>query len=145
MHIREVIEVAASPERSWAYVSDFSTAAEWDPGIVSSRKTSDGPVGFGSTFDVVAEFRGKQQPFVYRIADFVEGRRIVLEGEGEKARSVDTITFHPLDGGGTQIVYEADLTLKGFNRVAEPFLGGTVKEMGEKALAGLKAKLDAPA
>ena len=143
MVVRGVIEVAAPPERSWAYVSDFTTAAEWDPGIVSSRRTSGAPAQVGSTYEVVAEFRGKHQTFSYRVTEVVEGRRLVLVGEGAKARSTDTITFEPA-GGGTRIAYEADLTLKGLYRVAEPFLGGTFRELARQALAGLESRLDTP-
>lgn len=141
MVVREVIEVSRPLAEAFAYVADFETAAEWDPGIVESRRTSGGPVGIGTTYAVVAEFRGKRQDFRYRVTEYVEGRRLVLEGEGEKARSVDTIVFEPA-GSGTRITYEADFSLKGVYRLAEPFLGATFRALAAKALAGLHAKLD---
>lgn len=144
MQFREVIEVARPVSEAFAYVADFTTAAEWDPGIVESRRVGDGPTELGSRFEVVALFRGKRVPFTYEVTALDEGRRIVLSGEGGRATSVDEITFEPA-GTGTRITYEADLRLKGVFRVAEPFLGGTTAEMGRKALAGLKAALDEPA
>jgi hypothetical protein len=122
-------------------VADFETAADWDPGILESRRTSEGPVGVGTTYDVVAEFRGKHQLFRYRVTEYVDGERLVLDGEGDKARSVDTIVFAATPGG-TRITYEADFRLKGVYRLAEPFLGGTFRKLAAKALGGLKAKLD---
>ena len=140
MVVTEVIEVPRSLAESFAYVADFTTVAEWDPGIHSSRKVSgDGAVG--SIYEVEAEFRGKTMPFTYTVTAFEQDRRIVLDGVGEKATSLDTIAFAPTATGGTQITYSADFKLKGVLRVAEPFLGGTFKTLAKKALAGLAAKL----
>ena len=140
MVVTEVIEVPRSVAESFAYVADFTTVAEWDPGIHSSRKVSgDGAVG--SVYEVEAEFRGKTMPFTYTVTAFEQDRRIVLDGVGEKATSLDTIAFAPTATGGTQITYSADFKLKGVLRVAKPFLGGTFKTLAKKALAGLAVKL----
>ena len=140
MVVTEVIEVPRSLAESFAYVADFTTVAEWDPGIHSSRKVSgDGAVG--SIYEVEAEFRGKTMPFTYTVTAFEQDRRIVLDGVGEKATSLDTIAFAPTATGGTQITYSADFKLKGVLRVAEPFLGSTFKTLAKKALAGLAVKL----
>ena len=80
-------------------------------------------------------------PFTYTVTAFEQGRRIVLDGVGEKATSLDTIAFEPVGDGGTRITYAADFELKGVLRVAEPFLGGTFKALARKALEGLAAKL----
>ena len=120
----------------------FSNSAEWDPGIPAARKLTDGPVRRGSEFEVEALFRGKSQAFRYVVDELEPDRRIVLTGEGRKARSVDEITFEPFDGG-TRIVYVADIQLKGVARVAEPLLAPTMNRMADDALAGLKTVLDA--
>ena len=140
---REVIEVTRSLDEAFAYVADFATAADWDPGIAASRRVS-GDGGVGTRYAVEAEFRGKTLPFAYEVTELQPGRRIVLHGEGDRATSDDVITFEPV-GDGTRITYEAELKLKGVLRVAEPFLGGTIETMGRKALSGLEAKLSEPA
>jgi carbon monoxide dehydrogenase subunit G len=141
MRIREVIEVRRPLEEAFAYVADFTTMAEWDPGIAEARRITDGPIGIGTEFDVVALFRGSRVPFRYRVTAYEENRRIVLDGEGAKARSTDEITFEPA-AAGTRIVYEAELRLRGVRRALELFLGVTFEEMGRKAMVGLKAALD---
>jgi carbon monoxide dehydrogenase subunit G len=82
-------------------------------------------------------------PFTYTVTSFEQDRRIVLDGVGEKATSVDTIAFEPGSDGGARITYSADFKLKGALRVAEPFLGGTFRTLARKALDGLAAKLGA--
>ncbi len=142
MVVTDVIEVPRSPAESFAYVSDFTTVAEWDPGIHASRKVS-GDGGVGSVYEVQAEFRGTTMPFVYTVTSFDQDRRIVLAGVGEKATSVDTIAFEPGRDDGTRITYSADFRLKGILRIAEPFLGGTFRTLARKALDGLAARLSA--
>lgn len=139
----EVIEVPRPLGEAFAYVADFTTAAEWDPGIVASRRTS-GDGGVGTTYDVEALFRGKTLPFTYTVTALEQNARIVLRGEGEKATSDDDIRFEPTSDGGTRITYDADLRLKGLLRVAEPFLGGAIRTMGAKALTGLREALSQP-
>ena len=139
MLVTEVIEVPRSREESFAYVADFTTVADWDPGIHESRKVS-GDGGSGTVYEVQAEFRGKTMPFTYTVTELEPNSRIVLDGVGEKATSQDTISFAAA-AGGTRITYSADFRLKGVLKVAAPFLGGTFKTLARKAMAGLAEKL----
>lgn len=140
MLVTEVIEVPRSPTEAFAYVADFTTVADWDPGIHASRRVSgDGRVG--TVYQVEAEFRGKTVPFTYTVITFEQDRRIVLDGVGQRATSIDTIGFEPLPAGGTRITYSADFGLKGVLRLAEPLLGGTFRSLATKAMAGLAAAL----
>ena len=141
MRYRREIEVAGEPADVLAYVADFSHSSEWDPGVVESRRLTDGPTAVGSRFELIAAFRGKSLRFEYVVTELEEARRVVAHGEGDKARSDDTITVAPADGGGTRLVYEADIRLKGVRRVAEPFLGGVFRRMGDDAIDGLAATL----
>lgn len=137
---REVIDVPAPLEQAFPYVSDFTTAAEWDPGIARSRRTSGGG-GVGTTYAVDAIFRGKTLPFSYVVTALEQDRSIVLHGEGARATSDDTITFEETPSGGTRITYEADLRFKGLLRPVEPLFAGTIRELGANALAGLEQAL----
>lgn len=142
MRYRREIEVATDIDATFAYLSDFANAAEWDPGIVEAKRLTPAPTAVGSRFEVFALFRGKRQRFEYVVTEFEEGLRVALRGEGEKAVSDDVITVAAGEHG-TRVAYEADLRLKGVYRVAEPFLGSTVERMGDAALDGLAARLSA--
>lgn len=118
-------------------VADFSTAQDWDPGIVSSRRLDDAEIGVGSTFEVVARFRGKDVPMTYTITEVVPNERIVVRGEAARASAVDTITFSG-DDTRTTVTYDTTMSMKGLYGLAEPFLRGTFDEMGRHALEGLE-------
>jgi carbon monoxide dehydrogenase subunit G len=76
------------------------------------------------------------------VKEYEPNRRILLVGEGAKARSRDEIVFEPA-GEGTRIVYDASLELKGVYRFARRLVGGEFRRICSRALAGLKARLDA--
>jgi carbon monoxide dehydrogenase subunit G len=137
---RREIEVGTPAAATFAYLSDFANAAEWDPGIAEARRLTPAPTVVGSRFEVVALYRGKRQRFEYVVTELEDASRIALHGEGDKALSDDVITVAAVDAG-TRVSYEADIRLKGAYRVAEPFLRSTFRRMGDDALDGLAARL----
>jgi carbon monoxide dehydrogenase subunit G len=140
MVVTERIDVPRSLEEAFAYVSDFTTVADWDPGVQSSRRIS-GDGGLGTAYEVQVVFRGKTMPFAYTVTTFEPNRRIVLDGAGEKATSLDSIVFEPTGDEMTRITYTAKFALEGVLRLAEPFLAGTFRSLAREALAGLATKL----
>jgi len=64
---RREIEVTTDADATFAYLSDFANAAEWDPGIVEAKRLTPAPTAVGSRFEVIALFRGKS----YRIKGHV--------------------------------------------------------------------------
>lgn len=138
--VQRTIEVPVTPERAFDYVADFSTTAEWDPGIAAASRLDDGPVGLGSRFAVTAAFGDRALPLVYEITEYERPTRVVIIGTGGVFRGVDEIKFAP-SPGGTRIDYTADLSLTGFAKLVQPFMGKRFQELGDKAMAGLQAVL----
>jgi carbon monoxide dehydrogenase subunit G len=140
--IEERLEVDRPIEEAFDYLADFSTTAEWDPGIVEARRGEDGPIGVGSTFHLVSEFNGKRLRLTYVMTEYERPRRFVVVGDGPSFHGVDDIRFTDAGGGRTVIFYRADLKLTGLAKLAAPFMGGRFAELGRKAIAGLRAALD---
>lgn len=143
--LRESIEVERSQEEAFDFVADFSTTAEWDPGIAEATRVGERPIGVGTRFEVVALFNGRRLPLVYEITSFERPARVVLHGSGSGFDGIDEITFAPGRERRTRIAYTAEIRLKGLARLAEPFMGGRFEEMARKAVGGLRSKLDAGA
>ena len=139
-HYNASLETLLSPAETFAYLSDFSTTEEWDPGVVEAERLGDGPVGEGSEFRVVAEFLGRRTTLVYEVVELEPGKAVTLRGENATVVSLDRIGFEP-GGAGTRVSYDAELTLKGPLRVADPLLGLAFGRVGDRALGGLRATL----
>ena len=106
-----------------AYLSDFSTTQEWDPGVVEAQRLDHGPVGLGSRFRVVARFLGRRAELTYEIVRHDPDELVTLRGENATVVSLDTMRFSDTPEGGTRVSYEADLTLKGPAARARPAAG----------------------
>ena len=126
-----------------AYLSDFSTTQEWDPGVVEAQRLDDGPVGPGSRFRVVARFLGRRAELTYEIVRHDPNELVTLRGENATVVSLDTMRFSDTPEAGTRLSYEAELTLKGPLRALDPLLGLAFNRVGDRAAAGLRAKLTA--
>ncbi len=134
---KATVDTPRSPEAAFAYLSDFSTAEEWDPGTVQSERLGEGPLGEGAEFRLVASFIGRKTTLIYRIVEYDQPNAVTFRGENSTVVSLDRITFESSDGG-TRVTYDADLTLKVPLRVADPLLGLAFKRVGDQALAGLR-------
>ena len=136
---RAALDTPRGREDVFAYLSDFSTAQEWDPGVVEAERLTD-PVGDGTEFRLVAEFLGRKTALTYRIVEYDPPHTVTFRGENATVISNDRITFEPV-GSGTRITYDAELVFKGPLRLADPLLGLAFNRVGDRALAGLKNKL----
>ena len=131
--VDRTISVPLPRDEAFRRVADFGRAAEWDPALTTSSQETPGEPGPGTSFAIVAEFRGKATPMTYVITEWDPPNRLVITGTGEKSRAVDTIT------------YAAELGLTGVLKFAEPFLNKTFAAMADDAVAGLAAWLGAGA
>jgi carbon monoxide dehydrogenase subunit G len=131
------------PAEVFDYLSDFSTTAEWDPGVREAKRMDDAPVAVGSEFLVVAEFLGRRNSLIYRVLEFDPPNSVTFRGASATVVSLDRITFEAF-GAGTKVTYDADLTLKGPFKLADPLLALAFRRVGDRALAGMRATLDAP-
>ena len=137
------VESPRAQEDVFAYLSDFSTTQEWDPGVAEAERLDDGPIAVGSRFDVVADFMGRKTPLTYAVVAFDAPHSVTLRGENATVISLDTIAFEPTATGGTRVSYDADLTLKGPLGLGDPLLKLVFKRIGDRAVDGLRGALGA--
>ena len=83
---------------------------------------------------------GRTAPMEYRITEYERPRRVVLVGEGSGVATVDDIRFERI-GDRTVVDYIADIRLGGLLRLAQPFLGGAFRRIGQQAAEGMNREL----
>jgi hypothetical protein len=126
---------------AFEYTADFSNIEDWDPGVVASRKVTDGPIGVGTRFELEVKFGAGTTAMIYEITAYQPDHRVVLVGDGEKLHAVDEITFASHDNM-TVIDYTADLTFYNFFRFIRPVMGPILRRVGRDAVDGLVRALD---
>ena len=140
MEIVRTVTVDRPVERVFAYLSDFTTTNEWDPGTVrTTRQAGDG--GVGTQYHNVSEFMGRQTELTYVVLEVSPTEVFRLRGENKTLVAHDTMTFVPTPDGGTTVTYRAQFDLKGLAKLSAPFLAPAFKRLGDEAEDGLRAAL----
>jgi hypothetical protein len=133
----ETATTSFTHEVAFKHVGDFGNIGNWDPGVTTATKVTEGEPGVGTAYDLVLSYAGRELEMRYVITEYDPGRKIVLEGTGARVHAIDVFEFedHP---GGTQVTYTADLSLTGFARFFEPLMKGRFAKIGEEAGVGLR-------
>ena len=138
--LHEHVETELPVDAAFAYLADFSNSAIWDPGTATAKRLDSGPIRIGSRFALAVRMAGSVRPMTYEIVDLEPPREVVLRGEGSGVAATDTMTFTPT-AGGTRIDYRADIRLRGWRRLLEPFAGKTFERIGREAREGMERTL----
>ncbi len=141
-HYNASVDTSRPRDEMFAYLSDFSSTQEWDPGVIEAKRLGDAPIHEGTEFRLLTSFLGRKIPLTYRIVEYDPPNAVTFRGESSTVVSLDRITFEP-SKRGTRITYDADLALKGSFKLAGPLLGVAFKRVGARALAGLHKTLEA--
>ena len=78
----------------------------------------------------------------YAIVEYVPHERVVLRGENSGSISVDTITVAEAPGGGSNVTYDAEVTMKGAYKLSAPLFSPVFKKMGDAAKQRMGEWLD---
>jgi uncharacterized protein YndB with AHSA1/START domain len=139
MKLEKVVVVAKPLDEVFAYLTDFTTTTEWDPGtVVTVLQHGDG--GVGTTYLNTSTFMGRQTQLTYVVRELVPHERIRLQGENKTVVAVDTMSFRRLEAG-TEVTYSADFTFKGATRFLAPLFKPALERLGQQAQAGLRESL----
>ena len=139
MRVQKTVTVDKPMDKVFAYLSNFTTTTEWDPGTVQTvRIAGDGDVG--TQYRNTTKFAGRETQLTYVVDELVPNQRIALHGENKTVIAHDTMTFRA-SGAGTEVTYTADFTFKGPTRFLVPLLKPAINRLGDRAEAGMRDTL----
>ncbi len=106
--------INASAEKVFNYVADISKHGEWgNPGQkLSVEKTSDGPMGVGSTFKSTGQQFGTQNDTV-KITEYLPNQKVVYESEGKAGHLRHFFEITP-GASGVEVKKGFDVVKAGF-------------------------------
>ena len=139
MKIERTVTADVPVWAAFAYLADFTSTTQWDPGTVSTVRIQ-GDGGVGTSYQNTSRFLGRETSLIYVVEDRVPEERIRLRGENKSVVSVDTMTFARTDGG-TEVTYTAEFTFKGLSRLLAPLLRPAFTRLGNDAEVGLRSAL----
>lgn len=131
-------------EEVFAFVSNSENLPRWRTTSLEVKKTSDGPIGMGSTFKGRFTFLGRQ--FDSNVVVTAHELNRVFESKiAEGPFPLATrYTLEPVENG-TQVAFVVEGAPGGFFKLAEPLVVSMAKRAYETDLQNLKEMLEAQA
>jgi carbon monoxide dehydrogenase subunit G len=132
-------------EEVFGFVADLTNVASMDPSVKSVQKTSQGPIGAGSTFRIRqrAPHLGKVRDASVRYTAVKSNRKIEFKARVGPNSPTARLTFKRVDGG-TRVRFRAESNLGGPLKVLSSLSTRQGQRMWDKRLTRLKRTLESP-
>ncbi len=126
----------------FAYVLDLeANGPTWAPDLESVVKTSEGPVGSGTTFEQVQTVMGRRRDTSLRFTTVETNQRIEAEAELGPVAPRMSVVFETV-GDGTRVTATGSANPKGAFKLLSPLMARQGRRVWEARLAGLKKALE---
>ena len=132
-------------EEVFGFVADLTNVVSMDPSVKSVQKTSQGPIGAGSTFRIRqrAPHLGKSRDASVRYTTVKPNRKIEFKAKVGPNSPTAKLTFERVDGG-TRVRFRGEPNLGGPLKVLSSLSTRQGQRIWDKRLARLKRTLEAP-
>lgn len=142
--VERTFTTTAAPGQVFAYLADFTTAREWDPGTVACERLS-GDGGVGTRYRNVSRFAGRTVELEYVAAALEPDRLVHFTGRnGDSFAGHDRLRLAP-SGSGTEVTYDALFDFAGAARLAIPVVRLLLPRIADRTVEQLRRCLDARA
>lgn len=133
--------IGAPPAEVFAYVSDLDNLPEWQSGIVSVHRTSDGELGVGSTARVARELMGQRVEAALRVTAYDPPRHLTIGSEVSGVKAVATLDLAPEgDGNATDLSFAIEIRGSMLTAFMEPMIAAAAGGDIDATLARLQAR-----
>lgn len=134
------ITIRRSVQDVFDFISRFENIPTWNYAIVETQKTSDGPVGVGSTYRQTRSLPSPSEE-TFRVTEFEPNRRLAIHGGLGPFEGALTYELRDEDGG-TFLTNTADLQATGVLKLAAPIAEPRVRRAVAENLQKLKELLE---
>ncbi|MEO9324420.1 SRPBCC family protein [Nocardioides sp. C4-1] len=143
MHVERTFTVPRPVEQVFAYLGDFTTTEEWDPGTVTTTRTS-GDGGLGTTYANTSEFMGRRVSLTYDTITFQPPTKVQFRGRNKGSTATDSLTFTATSDATTEIHYRADFVFHGiWKYLAPPVARRRIDALADETVQKMKQALSA--
>jgi uncharacterized protein YndB with AHSA1/START domain len=139
----ETVMINRPVEEVFAYVTDTSNDPAWHTDILEARKTSEGPIGMGTTWHLRFKPAMGVSEGDTEVVAFETNRREVMRGVMGPMQPTLTYLFEPGDEG-TRFTRRVQIKVSGMMRLMEPLMWLMTPKGNRRFVANLKRVLEQP-
>jgi len=131
-------------EDVFAVLSNPENSPKWSSASLESKKTSEGPIGVGTTSRSVSKFLGRRIGIEMEITEFEPNRKFTSHSMSGPFPLQATVAFERIEGG-TRVNATIEAEPGGFFKLAEPLIVSMAKRQFQGDFDNLKDLMEANA
>ncbi|MGD0804292.1 MAG: SRPBCC family protein [Candidatus Bathyarchaeia archaeon] len=139
--VEESVMIDRPVEEVWKFIADLSNVPKWEPGVLEARLTSSGPIGVGSTCEIIR----KDMTLPQRCIEYEPNRKLSFVVTSGPAKG--TVVGFGVEAveGKTRFTSADDVKFDGFYRLLAPFVTGGLRREGVATVGNVKRVLESEA
>jgi uncharacterized protein YndB with AHSA1/START domain len=131
-------------EEVFAFLTNPDNSSLWQGMVLEAKQTSEGPVGVGTTGQVVSQFLGRRMESTWEVTEFELNRKATLKTTSGPIPYMNSATLESVEEG-TKVTLVAEYEVGGYFKLAEPILARMAQRQAETDYANLKDLVEAQA
>ncbi len=143
LKIESSIVINRPVDEVFAVLSNIENNPKWSSGFLEAKKTSQGPIGVGTTWRAVQKALGQRIETEAEVTEYEPNRKCTQRGKSPFPVKVQ-MTFESVEGG-TRVNLRLEGEPGGFFKLAQPLVANMAKRNIEGDLANLKDLMEAHA
>ncbi|NIP41855.1 MAG: hypothetical protein GWN00_21480, partial [Aliifodinibius sp.] len=128
-------------EEVFAYSTNNENDPTWMDEVKKVEKTSEGPIGIGSTFINYVEFMGRTFDDTHEVIEYEPNTKMTIVQRTGPVPFKARYLYQP-DNEGTQFTMHIEAETKGFFKITAPLVRRQLKSQFEKNLSNLRKLLE---
>jgi carbon monoxide dehydrogenase subunit G len=121
--VERTARIAVAPDELFAYVADLDNLPEWQSGVTSTRRTSDGELGVGATAHVTRELMGQRMDAPLTVTDYDPPHQLGIGSELGGVKAAALMQLRPADGGSaTDLTFSMEIRGSRLTSFMEPMI-----------------------
>ncbi|MDQ3689089.1 MAG: SRPBCC family protein [Chloroflexota bacterium] len=138
--------IGAPPAEVFAYLSDLDHLAEWQSGVTSARRTSEGEMAVGATALVTRELMGHRLEAPLTVTEFDPPQRLAIGSEVSGVKALGTLALAPVENGeATDLAFAMEIRGSMLTAFMEPMIAGAAGGDIDASLNRLQERFSAGA
>lgn len=129
-------------EEVFAVLANLENDLKWRNEWVDAKKTSEGSIGLGTRFSLVAKAFGRPSETIYETIQYEPNRIAAWKAKSGPLPLTFLRTLERVEGG-TRVTVRYEVELRGFFKLVMPFMIGSVTRQHRGDLRKLKELLEA--